>query len=447
MGNAAQEEHPSILNQDTFHDFMELCEKEDLIKIALSVNLKIPGFTPKKYKQVPLSILKHHLLRNLQNKIKVEKFLQDFVKGAEEAYQDLSAQEFFYQIQFDEKQSQAQAFAFFVLHYGEQYQKHKALIKRNIQEKRPFYSDLMDVTFTDKIQAYYQNTMTHLADNLEKILHHHPMKEAWNDFFEGRKKLKDRLETSLPRVSEGYYLKMFSQYRKEISRWKTKEKEALIGLALLDAIHLADTYRDREAIAIHQYEKDMRKIQSDHDKLQKKWEETKKDLERVKSAFSLAQEEKRKLNKSYQQVLSELNKKTNTIEKMSAELAQLHKAKSDWESEKANAKLWKLFKEELVFLSLVDDPLFEWVFNETQRVIVDRPEQIIDYVKTLPEPFHGAIFINTDGINSKTLFQLEACVQQRALIYKLVGGGATRIVRRISFYLEGAMHSEVETAP
>jgi hypothetical protein len=68
-------------------------------------------------------------------------------------------------------------------------------------------------------------------------------------------------------------------------------------------------------------------------------------------------------------------------------------------------------------------------------------------VKTLPEPFHGAIFINTDGINSKTLFQLEACVQQRALIYKLVGGGATRIVRRISFYLEGAMHSEVETAP
>lgn len=324
-------------------------------------------------------------------------------------------------------------------------------IEQNIKENKPPLEGVFDISFSGKVDAISNIKHSWIDEKLDKLLESEiftftDLKNNTNINFETLLK-----SSQVPVLGSGEYLNIYrnDQSKLDDSKYNYKDILALQRMVIYDSIQildkLVDKYKELQLI------KDDIELKFNNEKLktEKLLNNKNQEITNLRNETKLLKEEINKLKKEKETIEKSHKITDNRVKELEGEILKyeenIEKEQKELENIKAHTKtlfINKLFNNEsILFITKVKDTLFEHSFTNEQLFYIENLNNLKGKLKKNTQNIH---FINLDGISTKESFLIEKMYKDTNITYRLISGGAPRVLRKIIFYLEGELHNEVK---
>lgn len=421
--------------------------KEGYVLLIAYTGGNIPGFSRKNSFRAPESLLKNIARKRLWKVNNAIKYLNMYVGKLTSKYNELSLNEFFYQVNSDEKISKGQRFALFFMCYFEEYMAKKDLIERNIKTNKPPLNQIVTVSLSDQMKAIYSSEKSRLLKDITEILETKQDKNYPNIEIPNNKTLRDILkDASLSNLNDGNYLKLFIHFNDELEEWGLDESSDFMKIVLLDFINLYKRHKGNHTKKIKKVNEELKSKQKRIDEI---IDQTSQEIKQFKTKTSKMGEKKDELlkitktqQKTINHLTSERDKYKHDLQSEQLQNTQMMKQVRTLEKQSIKSDPTLLDGEKIYLFTKVKNKLFNHYFTNEQIVYFNNIDEI--QAKILSCSQEAIYFINFDGIPTKESFRIESSFQDKKLTYRIVSNGIKNIVRSIIYYLEGELRHEIK---
>lgn len=443
------------INSEKTKEFLEnylipCFEKKDYLKVIKLEKVKIPGFSEKNYHKVPDQLLKNTALKHMKKIKNLEEFLDKYISKEKDKYSDDSIEQFIAELQMN-NHSKGEQLVLLYLKFPVEYELKLDFIEQNIKENKPPLEGVFDISFSGKVDAISNIKHSWIDEKLDKLLESEiftftDLKNNTNINFETLLK-----SSQVPVLGSGEYLNIYrnDQSKLDDSKYNYKDILALQRMVIYDSIQildkLVDKYKELQLI------KDDIELKFNNEKLktEKLLNNKNQEITNLRNETKLLKEEINKLKKEKETIEKSHKITDNRVKELEGEILKyeenIEKEQKELENIKAHTKtlfINKLFNNEsILFITKVKDTLFEHSFTNEQLFYIENLNNLKGKLKKNTQNIH---FINLDGISTKESFLIEKMYKDTNITYRLISGGAPRVLRKIIFYLEGELHNEVK---
>lgn len=453
-----------VLERSVLTLLCKLFDKNEYLSIAKRAKPKIPGFTPKKFSNVPFTLLKNHTSKKLLKISNLDGFFNDFLEFELTRYSNLVLQDFIVKADM-ESLSPAKKLALFFVLFQEQYKEHKPTIEENIANQsdpfdslfsfKPTLAQKLGIMF-ESVQDATRKLLTEVASMSDDVT-----KDNLDRFFgdaEGETLKEILLEKNVEADQFGLFNRMLVDFNDEINEWNDNEKATFFQLVLYETAILNKLLHTAGVEGIESHDEERNELEK---KNKKAFEQFQKEKDVVDQKLNTEIQHKKELEKELKLRDGTNDELNQTIKKLQTELKivssekdeiiminkQLNRVNKESEAEK-NDTYMGLFEKESRFclITLIDDPMYHLFLKqgEGQFLYVNTINDAIEALHKGDLYKHKIIYINTDGLTTKDQFMLENELSSIGAAYRFVSDGPLHIIKKIIYYLEGDMRYEIK---
>ncbi|WP_079478847.1 hypothetical protein [Halobacillus salinus] len=414
------------IQQQVKQDFFDSISKYELARIAQLFQLKIPGFSSRKFTQAPEPLLKKKVMEMVDTVTDLETFFKGFTGDSYDELEKADYATFLLETNLKDDISPTRKLILLAVLFPDHYMGVRERVLENIHNEVEVFHGLQEYSLEDLLKVHVEKQSEAFDTSLEAFL-----EGVENTVETDTGTLEGIFESAYEDVREGRVLQLLQQYDFEDDVISETARARLYQLAVTESLAIAHDQKeqqyaelkqamDEQAAAVTKEKKEAKRKEALNEKLKEKDEEA----ERLKQEHEAA----------YQEVTEELSR-------LSGQLAEARETIQKLESERDDSSFSVIDEEDpFFFITTGDREAFEAFLPASKLSSYNTDLTFAEQFKSLPQS--KLAIIDSNGLSSKHILKIQSFLNRKKVSYKFVSGSPERIFRSIIYYLEGDASDE-----
>lgn len=430
---------PSHMYKEDFIGYLiDLMDREDKEYTLSAMNYKIPGFSQKKYKHLPDSILRIHLKKALLNIKNAKVFYNSIIKVHEKEFYDIKQDEFILKLDHDKEIPASIKFILINFFYPELYSNNEEKLVQTLKNNGKIInifpvssseilnikSEMVSEDSLKKLIDLFNDEIEILKDENNENNKYYAKNIFWqkglqilNHLYEKRNDLQIEGDNDFLDISILLIYEVLSKSEKVI-----KEKDKVIE-------NLNETNKE-QLIKINTLEDKINALIDKMEKVERKYTELKENYEKEINSLSSKNNEKDVEIKQKEEIIQQLY---DEIQKINYQMEEDKSIEKQLQLINENAEIFLFNRDK-------ENKAIEIVFGRNKTHYADSVDQLIEQISSVQ---HGIIFIVTNNLSTKDQFKIENHLKNNKKIrYRFISEDTKKIIRTSIAYLEGELRYE-----